>query len=656
MKKLLFVATTLIVIMTFGCARMGSPDGGWYDERPPVVIRTSPALGGTNVSQKKINIYFDEYIVIDNPTENVVISPPQLEMAEIKTKGKSIEVALQDTLKANTTYTIDFSSAIKDNNEGNLMGNYTFSFSTGEAIDTMQVAGYVLDAETLEPIESTLVGLYLVVDSIAADTAVVEQFHNEPMLRVAKTDQDGHFSIKGVKPGEYRIYALTDVDNNFLLTPGGGEQMAFYDTTIIPSVIDDTRQDTTMLDSLHIKSIDVVEYKHFLPDDIVLRAFTEERTDRSFLKSDRTDERKFTLFFTYGDSLAPAIRGLNFTLDDNYILEASQKNDTVTYWLTDTTLINTDSLEIAMTYRMTDTLGMLVYQTDTLTLLPKLSYEKRLKAQQKEYDDWFKKERKKQKRGEAYDSIMPPKLLEINLNVRNTLDPDQNIIYEFTTPLAVADTSKIHLYIQRDTLWFNARYLLRQKTEANIRTYELLAEWQPGCEYSLEMDSAAFIDVYGRTSITDKYGLKVKALEEYGTLQVNMPALAGRHIIAQLLDQGGKVVKEYLTADGIARFWYLAEKDYYFRVILDSNNNGKWDPGNFDSLLPPEEIYYYSKEISCRAKWDIVEAWNPFIKPLNEQKPTKLKKTSSSRNRTTQSNKNQRRAEQMGIELPEELR
>ncbi len=656
MKKLLYIVLSVVVCTVLSCARMGSPDGGWYDERPPKVLRTVPDNRGTNIAGKKINIYFDEFIALDNATENVIISPPQVEAADIKNKGKSIQVVINDSLKANTTYTIDFSSAIKDNNEGNVMGNYTFAFSTGEAIDTLEVAGYVLDAQTLEPIESILVGLYLIDDSLTTDSDIVQQFHSEPMLRVARTDETGHYSIKGVKQGSYHIYALKDVDGNFFLTPQSGEQTAFYDDIITPYVIDDTRQDTTWKDSLHIESIQRVPYKHYLPDDIILRAFTEENTDRAYLKSDRSDPEKFTIYFTYGDSLLPEVRGLNFDFANNHLVEASAKNDTITYWLTDTTLVNTDSLQIELTYRMTDTLGELVSFTDTLMMLPKVSLEKRLKQQQNDYDEWFKKEKKKAKKGLDYDSIMPPKPVKLTTNAKGNLNPDQNITYEFATPIATIDTAKINLYIKRDTLWYNTRWLLRDKPEANIRSYEILAEWQPGSEYSLEVDSAAFIDIYGRASSPQKSGLKVKSLDEFGTLQVNMPTMKGKTIIAQLLDQSGKVTKEYLTTDGVARFWYLAERDYYFRIIVDRNDNGIWDTGLFDSLTQPEEIYYYPKEISCRAKWDITETWNPMAKALNEQVPAKLRKSTSSKNKNTKRNRNQLRANNLGIELPEELK
>ena len=149
----------LAFLLMVSCAKMGQPDGGWYDETAPTVIGANPADKGTNVTEKKITIYFDEFIKVDNPTEKVVVSPPQMETPEIKGAGKKIQITLADSLRPNTTYTIDFSDAISDNNESNPLGNYTYSFSTGTVIDTMEVSGYVLEAENLEPIKGILVGL-----------------------------------------------------------------------------------------------------------------------------------------------------------------------------------------------------------------------------------------------------------------------------------------------------------------------------------------------------------------------------------------------------------------------------------------------------------------------------------------------------------------
>ncbi len=653
---ILFIAMLPLMLSVASCARMGNPDGGWYDEEPPKVISTFPLDGAVNVREKKITISFDEYVTIDNPTENVIISPPQLEQPEVKPKGKSIVVELKDTLKENTTYTVDFSNAIKDNNENNLMGNYTYSFSTGEAIDTMEVGGYVLEAETLEPIAGTQVGLYLVTDSIEADTTIINRFYREPMLRVSRTDQSGHFSVKGVKPGRYRVYALADVDNNFMLTPRSGEQMAFYDETVVPSVFDDVRQDTTMLDSLRIKSIERVQYKHYMPDNVMLRAFTEAKADRALLKNERTEPEKMTFYFTYGDSILPEIKGINFDLENNYILEASAKNDTLTYWLKDTALVNTDSLELTITYRMTDTLGVLQDKIDTLRLIPRIPFEKRLKLAEKERETWEKQQDKKKKKGEPYDSIMPPKPLEKKIPTNPSLDPDKNVTIEFPTPLMTIDTAKIHLYIERDSMWYNAKYEIRQKPNTNIRTLELLAEWQPGLQYSFETDSAAFVDIYGKATLKEKLGLKVKSLDEFGTFEITMPEMVGKNVIAQLLNQSGNVSKEVKTTEGVAKFYYVSEDIYYMRIIVDENNNGIWDTGEYDSLRQPEQVYYFPKEIECRAKWDIRETWNPTAKPLNEQKPSKLKKAQSSSNRRNEKGKNLRRAQELGIELPDYLK
>lgn len=650
MRKLLFL---IILSAIVGCANMDSRyiDGGWFDESPPKVVSASPADKQVNIRAKNISIVFDEYIKIENATENVIISPPQIEPAEIKTKGKKIVVELKDSLKANTTYTIDFSDAITDNNEGNPLGNYTYSFSTGEEIDTLEVSGYVLDAETLEPIQGILVGLYDASD--AQDDSI---FMKKPFMRVARSDQNGHFVVKGVKEGEYKIYALRDQDNNFMLTPNSGEMMAFYDATVKPSVFDDFRQDTVMLDSLRIKSIDRMPYKHFIPDDVMLMTFSEPQTNRAFLKAERREADHFTMFFSYGDSIMPEIRGMNFNTDDAFIIEKNIKQDTITYWLKDTTLVNNDSLEIAFTYRMTDTLGILQNHTDTIMLLSKMPYAKRMKERQKTVENWKKQQEKNKKRGLPYDSIMPPSPLKIDMQLSQSLDPDRNITMTFPTPLAEVDTSKIHLYIEHDSIWYNAEWKLREKPNTNIRTMELLAEWQPECKYSFETDSAAFIDIYGKASEKQKRGFIVKSLNEYGTFEVTLQGMSGENVIVQLLERGDKLVKEVFTDNGVAKFYYMPEKSFYMRAIVDSNNNHVWDTGCFADSLQPEQVYYYPKEIKCRAKWNITENWDMKLKPRNEQKPGELRKNQSTSKQRRQTGRNLKRAQDLGIDMPEYLR
>lgn len=637
-------------------------DGGWYDEQPPKVLGASPAENAINVSQKKITILFDEYIKIENANENVIISPPQIEQAEIKTKGKSIVVELQDSLKENTTYTIDFSDAIKDNNENNPMGNYTYTFSTGENIDTMQVAGYVIDAETLEPISGILVGLYAVqpVDSARLQDSTILQkdtlFTTTPLLRVARTDVTGHFSIKGVKPGEYHIYGLQDMDNDYVFSQKS-EMIAFSHDVIVPSMFDDIRQDTIFRDSLFIENIERVHYNHFIPDDIVLRAFKEVQTERHFIKKERLEADRFTLYFdNKGDSL-PKIEGLNFNAEDAFVIEGNLRNDTITYWLKDTTLINTDTLDMVITYQMTDTLGMLVNYPDTMQMIAKTSYEKRQKAKEKEYNNWWKQQEKRKKKGEPYDSIMPVAALKLDMQSKQKLNPDKNIAFSFATPIAKIDSSLINLYMMKDSVWYKVRWQLRNKPNTNIRTFEILGEWEEGMEYSLEIDSAAFTDIYGKVTKQEKQGFKVRGNDEFSSLRMNLIGMEGKHIIAQLLGQGEKVVNEVTTDNGVAQFYYIEEGKYYLKIIVDDNRNGLWDTGEYSSDRQPEEVYYYSKPIECLAKKDVKDRWNPKDRILNEQKPAELRSNKGNgKNKTQQRSKNADRAKKFGIELPEELK
>lgn len=632
----------LAVLAVVSCAKMGQPDGGWYDETPPVIVRTTPQDQGTNIKDKKISIYFNEYIKVDNPTEKVVISPPQIEQAEIVASGKKIAVELKDSLKPNTTYTVDFSDAITDNNEGNPLGNYTYTFSTGGHIDTMQVAGYVLNAQNLEPIKGILVGLYNnLSDSI---------FTKEPMLRVSRTDSRGKFIIKGVAPGDYRIYALQDADNNYVFNQKS-EQLAFSHEIITPSFKPDVRQDTVWRDSLHIDSIMRVPYTHFLPDDIVLRAFTETQTDRYLIKTERTEPDRFTLYFSYGDSLLPQITGLNFNADDAFIIEAAEKRDTVTYWLRDTMLVNQDTLRMEVKYMATDTLGVLRLQTDTMDILAKVPYEKRLKQQQDEYEEWKKKQEKAKKRGKEYETEMKPKALEPKYNVASEPDPDQNITITMPAPLASADTSRIHLYSKHDTLWYKSPFVLRPKPGVH-RTYELLGEWRPGIEYSLEIDTMAFTDIYGKTSAPKKQGFKVKTEDSYATILFDITGMADTTVVVQLLNSSDAVVKEAATDNGRVEFYYIKPDTYYARMFIDSNRNGIWDTGDYAADRQPETTYYYPDKIECKAKWDLTLTWNPVSRSLNLQKPMAITKQKPEKEKTI-TRRNQERAAKLGIPYPD---
>ena len=639
MKQIISVIIAFLLLTA--CARMGQPDGGWYDDDPPKVLGATPEDKATRVGAQKVTIFFDEYIKLQDAASKVIISPPQLETPDIRAAGKRIVVELKDTLKENTTYTIDFSDAISDNNEGNPMGNYTYSFSTGERIDTFEVSGYVLDASNLEPVKGILVGLY---DDLA-DSA----FKTKPLMRVSRTDGAGHFVVKGIAPGTYRAYALQDADGDFRFTQKS-EMIAYDHDTFEPSSKPDTRVDTVWRDSLHIDALLQTAYTHFLPDDITLMAFTQTQTDRMLLKTERVEPNKFSMYFTYGDSLLPSIRGLNFDAENAFVVESNEKRDTIHFWLRDTVLVNTDSLEMEIQYQVTDTLGNLVMKTDTIMGTPKVPYEKRMKEQAKEIEKWQKEQEKKKKREEPYDSIYPIKPLEPKFNVPTSIAPDERTTVEMPTPLAHCDTSAVHLYSKIDSLWYNAACIFRPSKE-NIRTYEILAEWRPDVEYSLEIDSAAFVDIYGKVSNAYKQGIKVKTIEEYSTIFLNISGVDAPDstIIVELLNSSDAPMKQVRVKDGRAEFYYITPGKYYFRAFIDLNGNGIWDTGDYDADLQAEPVYYYSRELECKEKWDVTESWNLTSKPRFKQKPLEITKQKPDQAKKLK-NRNIERAKELGIE------
>ena len=638
MKKLIYIFCMACVVV--GCARMGQPDGGWFDDDPPEVIGCRPADQSTNISSKKISIYFNEYIKLEDATNKVIVSPPQLEIPEIKDAGKRIVVELQDSLKPNTTYTIDFSDAIVDNNEGNPLGNYTYSFSTGDQIDTMEVSGYVLDASNLEPVKGILVGLY---DDLA-DSA----FKTKPMIRVSRTDSRGRFVIKGVAHGTYHAYALKDADGDFCFNQKS-EMIGFNHETYVPSSKPDVKIDTIWRDSLHIDAFKQTPYTHFLPDDVTLLAFTHIQTDRYLLKTERKDPEKFTMFFTYGHPDLPVIKGLNFNADSAFVIETRVEQDTINYWLRDTTLINQDTLRMEVNYMMTDTLGNLVSQIDTLEVLAKTPYAKRQKELTKEIEKWQKEQERKKKRDETYDSIFPAKPLKPNYMLSQEIDPDKIIQIEIPAPLQHVDTAAVHLYSMIDSAWYEAPFTFKPIPH-RLRFYEIQAEWRPDTEYSLEIDSAAFEDIYGHVSDPYKQGIKVKSLDEYSTLTIKISGVADSlPLRVRLLDKGDGIVKEVLAKDGVAFFEYVSPEKYYLSAFVDVNGNGLWDTGDYDEDRQAESVYYYPREIECKERWDVTQKWDLTATPRYKQKPQAITKQKADGEKKLK-NRNADRARNLGIE------
>ena len=627
----------MLVIIGYSCASMGTPDGGPYDEMPPKFVGSTPRIYAVNAKNQKLELEFDEFIKLEKASEKVVVSPPQLDQPEIKVLGKKVVVELIDTLKDSTTYTIDFSDAIVDNNEGNPMGHFTYSFSTGSSIDTMEVSGTVLNAADLEPIKGIQVGLHKNLNDSA--------FTKLPFDRVSRTDSRGHFSIRGVAPGKYRIYALMDGNQNYLFD-SKTEAIAFSDSIIIPSMMPATRQDTIWKDTLTIDTIKTIGYTRFMPDDIILRVFKEENTRQYFSRGQRDKENHFILKFSAKADTLPTLTGLNFDATDAFIVEPNAGNDSICYWIKDSLVYQMDTLQLKMDYLYTDSLNQLVPKTDTIYLANKLTRAQKEKLAKKEAEEKEKERKKKERKGEKVGPEPTP-FLNMKVDAPSTFDINKNIVLSFEEPVVRMDTSAIHVNVKVDTLWVKTPFLLVADSVVP-RQYEILASWEPEKEYQLQIDSAAITGLYGLQTNKVEQTLKVKKLDEYGTLLLNLPGVE-QTCIVELLDSSGKVLRQQaVTPEGTADFYYLAPNTkYYIRMFDDRNGNKVWDTGVFETGIQPEEVYYFPKVWEMKANFEFEETWDVHAVPIEKQKLDEIKKQKPEETKKVQ-NKNLERAKRLG--------
>ncbi|MDR2475820.1 MAG: Ig-like domain-containing protein [Bacteroidales bacterium] len=619
-KTIKFIfAMALLLLGIYSCANMANPTGGPKDEDPPKFVRSNPNPNSLKFNKKKIEIYFDENIQLDKISEKLVISPPQKKMPTVKFLGKRLHIELMDTLQPNTTYTIDFGDAIVDNNERNPLQNFVFSFSTGDVIDSLEVSGILLNAANLEPVSGKIVGLH----KNLHDTA----FTTEPFYRIGNTDAAGHFSIKNLSEGSYRIFALGDLNRNYKYDPG--EEIAFYDSLIVPRFEPRLRNDTVWRDSITVDTVITREYTHYLPDDILLHFFKENVVKNQFLqKYERSVANKFTFFFNAPSKELPEIVPLNFPDSDDWcVLEKNPTNDTLHYWITNPAVFKKDTLRLQINYLKTDSLKQLSLFTDTLTVV------------------WKKtklNEKKKKKEIENENDSIEIQYFNSTIQLASTLDINRSLAVEWETPVKTYNPDGIHLEIRQDTLWKTLKnYSFEQDESQNLRTFRLLTKWTPGGEYRFSIDSAAFFSIYDTHNKAWSSTFKVKKLEEYSVLYFNITNLNSPAFV-ELLDKSDKPVRKAPVKNFSAEFPFLPPGTYYARIVLDENDNGIWDAGNYSNQIQPETVYYFYKGgIKLMANFEDEQEWDLTAVPTVRQKPQDVlqnkpkEKTSSASNAGT---------------------
>ena len=593
----------------YSCANIGNPSGGPIDKTPPIFMRSNPTPNAVNVKDRKIEIFFDEIVTLKDPSTKIIVSPAQTEMPRMSALGRKVTVELVDSLLPNTTYTIDFSNSIQDNNEGNAIDNFAFAFSTGSVIDSMRVSGYVLDSRTLEPMQSVVVGL----QSNLADSA----FHKEKLQRVALTNDRGQFTIRNVSPGSYHIFALKDLDRDYKFG-NPTEDIAFLDSIIVPSIGSREAADTVYNDLNEIDTIMRATRPTYFPNDILLSMFNEDRKSQYLANNLRVDSTRISLTFAAASDTLPSLSivGRNDVPDQWYTLERSQTNDTLTYWIRPPHLVSADTLMVATTYLRTDTASNLSWGTDTL----KFTFQ-RQKA-------------KKKKKNEETDSLEQIRFMELHPLANGTQEVYAPLLLQTGTPIERYSREAFHLQrkLQNDTTFYPAEIksiALRDST-LNRRDLMLKVDWEPGAAYTLAVDSLAMTDIYGLQTKPLKVDLNVRKMEEYGNIVFNIPAVRDSAIV-ELLDGTEKIVLRAPVKNHRAELLNLLPGKYYARLFIDRNGNGKYDTGNYDMHLQPEETVYYPGAINLKKNWDVEQTWDIYATPIDKQKPEAIKKNKPER-------------------------
>lgn len=559
----------------YSCANVGMPTGGPLDYTAPEVTSTSPENFATNFKGGKIEIFFNEFVQLKEISENFTISPPLKKKPTVKLKGRSIYVKLEEELHENTTYTLDFGEGIADNNEGNPLGSYQFVFTTGEQIDSLSIKGKLDNSFDQLPVEKTIVMAYLNTHDSVPLTTIPSY--------VAKTDSAGYFQLNNLSAGDYKLFALVDGNRDFLYN-GPGEMIGFYDKIITPSAHVFEQIDSVGGDSIVIQKMIATE-----PSNIHVRMFDEENPLQYLSTYKR--ERREKIYFEFSAKRTDQLSIDFIDVEENedwFLVEKNKTNDTLSYWITDSSIYKRDTLLAKLEYLRTDSLGELVSFIDTV----KFNFKDPKKA---------KVSKKKQEKMKIKKPVY-----KFKLKTSSSQDLHKDLVLDFNEPLKEINKDSIHFYQIQDTLQIPIDYKM-EKDSANLLRYHIKIDWTPETSYVVNMDSTAFLNIYGINS--DKYEGRVTTREKeyYGKIELDVLNVK-QPLVVQLLKNGKseKVIQsQRIYSDQVVLFTYLAPDTYIVKVIVDKNDNGKWDTGNYKENLQPEMVQYFRKEMKVRSNWEV---------------------------------------------------
>ena len=686
-----FAALLLILTLALaeGCASIGNPSGGPRDERPPRFMSASPAPGSVDipVDKERFTLTFDELIEVKDPTTKVIISPPSKNIPRVAAQGHRVTVTFQDSLQPNTTYTVDFADAIQDLNEGNQLKNFSYTFSTGPTLDSLRIAGRVLSALEMEPMQLKLVGLHRLdpeESSLSSQYSLPSQnsqpsqnSHNSPQSanpqninqslhkslftkpfdHVGRTDDRGQFSIEGLAPGRYRVYALDDTNSDYIFS-NSEEEVAFLDVDVSPSFTEATAIDSIF--NLKTGLLDTVVERHrtvFLPNDLILRSAKSRRNQQYIEKYERVDSTRINLLFHYPNPTLPSLHLVGMPEgSEPFIIERSATNDTIALWLRSPALVAADTLRLDVGYMRLDSLQQYQLKNDTLRLTTdrtaiKRAQENARRQLEKQAKQLAREAKRKAEKGEEsapIDSVTPPTpLMRIEFKNGSNQEINRPLIFETSVPPLRIDTTAIHLEEKVDTIWRSIPLPPLRADSLNPRRFMIGDSWKGATDYRLTIDSLAITGMYGLNNRKSETSFRTKEDKQYCSLILRLTDWpTGRPAYVELLNQSDSHVALAPVNAGKAEFRYLAPGKYYARIIDDRNADMRWDSGDPLTGLQPEEAYYYPKAINIKQNWNKDESWAVFATPVDKMKPELLLKNKPTLPKGRTNNRNRQQEEE----------
>lgn len=636
--RLTTVATAVFVLLFVAalftkCASTMTPTGGPKDTLPPVIVAMTPDNFSTEfptVNHPKIYVEFDEYVQIKDQQKEFFTSPAMKKKPSLTRRGRGIVITIKDTLQENTTYALNFGSAIQDNNEGNPLHSMRYVFSTGSEIDSMYMSGYTADSYKADSVGKTFIWFFPA-DSVAEPVEWDSTMFNHKPAVIARAENNGIFIAQNLKPIPYRVYAFEDTNNNMEYEPSV-DRIGFVEGTYNPAQMPEF---SIWFDSLrHYPSADPQLY---------FRMFTDRKFARHALtQSERPKQHQAMLYF---GAPQPEIISIDFDSipRERVIVDPQTRGrDTVALWFDMPGEELPDTIKGSITYMKHDSINNLVETTDML----RLAWVKvESKEEMKERERLEKEREKALKAGEEWVEPEKPNPFACKLPAKGEVNPLKNLEMSLDYPLVEFDTLSVTLTSKNQSDPTDRQRRVRfERDTLNSRLWHISSNWTVGDEYTLTIPSGAMRNVAGKQndSIIGQY--TVADPDKFATVKINVrTSNPDMRYILQLTGSSGAVQQELRdVAAGSYEFKYVAVGDVMLRVVEDANANGRWDTGDMVLMRQPERTEIYKNDkgeelFTTKANWefeldvDMDEVFRPItmqsiIELLDDREQARLKK------------------------------